>query len=97
MLSTAPGASRAIARRANSVLQLNVPSSTMPVTARQPLNDRSSAGTGKLPAALFTSTPTGPSSASASSNAAATCPGSRTSTDTPMTRAGFGRPPPPPG
>jgi hypothetical protein len=47
-------------RRASSVLQLKVPSSTIPVTARQPLNDKSSAGTGKLPAALLTSTSTGP-------------------------------------
>ena len=57
-----PGRRSAIARRASSRLMKKVPSATMPVTARHPPGDRSSAGTGKLPAALLTHTSTGPSS-----------------------------------
>ena len=87
MLRIAPGSSLAIARRANSVLQLKVPSITMPVTARQPLSDSLSASTGIFPAALFISTATGPSSASALSKPAATCSGARTSMSTSIARA----------
>lgn len=86
MFRIAPAAPRATARRVNSVEHRNVPSRTIPVTARQALNDMSSAGTGKLPAALLTSTSTGPTAPSTSSNAAATRSGSRTSTSTPTAR-----------
>ena len=51
-------------RRWSSWLQKNVPSSTMRLTARQALGRMSSARTGKLAAALLTSTRTGPSAPS---------------------------------
>jgi hypothetical protein len=51
----------------------------MSTTVRQAFGDMSSAGTGKLAAALFTSTPLGPRAASTASKAAATCAGSRMS------------------
>ena len=56
-----------------------MPSSTIWVTARQPLGDRSSAGTGKLAAALLTRTRAGPSASSRASKAAATWVASRMS------------------
>ncbi len=49
-----------------------MPSRTIWVTARQPLGLRSSAGTGKLAAALLTRTRAGPSASSSASKAAAT-------------------------
>src|SRR5215813_6698570 len=83
----APGFCAAIRRVANSREQLKVPFSTMSVTARQPFGLSSCAATGKLPAALLTSTLTGPSSRSTWSNAAAMASGSRTSIATPIASA----------
>ena len=59
----------------------------MSTTVRHTFGDMSSAGTGKLAAALFTSTPGSPKAASASSNAAAICSGSRMSHATTATGA----------
>jgi hypothetical protein len=72
MLMIEPGALAAMCRRANSREQKNVPSRTICVTARQPFGERSSAGTGKFPAALFTSTSGSPTPCSTASNAAVT-------------------------
>src|SRR5262245_18707765 len=74
-------------RRPNSRLQRNVPFSVMSTTVRQAFGDMSSAGTGKFAAALFTSTPGSPKRASAASNAAAICSGSRMSQATVKTGA----------
>jgi hypothetical protein len=52
----APLVPAAMWRRPNSREQKKVPFSTMSTTVRQPFGLRSSAGTGKLPAALFTRT-----------------------------------------
>src|SRR5579862_1595399 len=84
MLRMTPSRPSAMQRRASSVLHTKVPSSTIPVTARQPLKLRSSAGTGKLPAALLTSTSTGPRREVVTSNARATASGSRMSHATPI-------------
>ena len=73
-------------RRANSREQKNVPLSVMSTTVRQALGDMSSAGTGKLAAALLTRTPGRPKAASAASKAAAICSGSRMSQVTVSTR-----------
>jgi hypothetical protein len=59
----------------------------MSTTVRHALGDMSSAGTGKLAAALFTSTPGSPKACSAASNAAATESGSRMSQAVTATRA----------
>ena len=66
-----PGVPAARWRRPNSRAQRNVPLSVMSTTVRHALGDMSSAGTGKLAAALLTSTPGRPNAASAASNAAA--------------------------
>src|SRR4051812_8677677 len=66
-----PGAPAAIWRRPNSREQRYVPLSVMSTTVRHALGDMSSAGTGKLAAALFTSTCGIPKACSAASNAAA--------------------------
>src|SRR5688572_2181302 len=58
---------------------MNVPFSVMSTTVRHAFGDMSSAGTGKLAAALLTSTPGRPNAASAASNAAAMLSGSRMS------------------
>src|SRR3954471_5821240 len=87
MLTIAADAPRATARRCSSCEQKNVPSSTMRSTARQPLGNRSAAATGKLAAALLTSTVTGaPSVEAAASYAVATDSGSRTSSSTSQAR-----------
>ncbi len=59
----------------------------MSTTVRHALGDMSSAGTGKLAAALLTSTPGRPNAASAASKAAATLSGSRMSQATLSTGA----------
>jgi hypothetical protein len=66
-------------RRATSREQRKVPSRTICTTARQPFGEQSSAATGKLPAALLTSTAIGPRASSTRSNARAICSASRTS------------------
>ena len=60
-----------MSRRARSREQRYVPFSTMSTTVRQALGLMSSAGTGKLPAALLMSTSMGPRAASVASNAVA--------------------------
>src|SRR5262249_50959339 len=60
---------------AHARAQRNVPLRVMSTTVRHAFGDMSSAGTGKLAAALLTSTPGSPTSASAASNAAATSSG----------------------
>src|SRR5437763_2702135 len=65
-----PGSSAAMWRRANSRLQRNVPLSVMSTTVRQAFGDMSSAGTGKLAAALLTSTCGRPNVSAATSKAA---------------------------
>src|SRR5436190_7903590 len=82
-----PGVPAAMCRRPNSRAPRNVPFSVMSITVRHALGDMSSAGTGKLAAALFTSTLGRPSSASDASNAAATWSASRMSHPTVSTRA----------
>lgn len=62
--------------RPNSRVMNQVPVRVVSSTARQAFGDMSSAGTGKLAAALFTSTPGSPAADSAASNAPATCSGS---------------------
>ena len=79
MFTIEPGVFAAMCRRPNSREQKNVPSITICVTARQPFGLRSSAGTGKLPAALLTSVPASPSASSTASNVALTCSASRMS------------------
>ncbi len=74
-------------RRANSREQKNVPLSVMSTTVRHALGDMSSAGTGKLAAALLTSTAGRPKAAVASSRAAAIWSGSRMSQVTTSTFA----------
>src|SRR5437016_4068230 len=59
----------------------------MSTTVRHAFGDMSSAGTGKLAAALFTSTPGSPNRCSAASNAAAICSASRMSQATASTGA----------
>src|SRR3954470_18453835 len=78
-LTIDPGAPAARWRRANSRATKNVPFSVMSTTARQALGDMSSAGTGKLAAALLISTCGNSKAASAASKAAATASGSRMS------------------
>ena len=73
-------------RRANSRAQKKVPFRVMSTTVRQALGDMSSAGTGKLAAALLTSTSGRPNAAVASSKAAAISSGSRMSQPTASTR-----------
>ena len=65
-----PGVCAARWRRPNSRQHRYVPVSVMSTTVRHALGDMSSAGTGKLAAALFTSTSGSPNSRSAASNAA---------------------------
>src|ERR1700676_4856676 len=60
MLQMAAGSPARLDRRNSSWEQKKVPSSTIWVTARQPLGLRSSAGTGKLAGGLLRSTPAGP-------------------------------------
>ena len=79
MFTIEPGVPAARWRRANSRAQKNVPLSVMSTTVRQALGDMSSAGTGKLAAALLTSTSGSPKARSAPSKAAATASGSRMS------------------
>src|SRR5262245_18031848 len=86
MLRMAPGRPAAIRRAANSCEQTNVPFSTMSTTDRHPFGLSSAAATGKLPAAVFTRTPTAPSEASTVSNAAVTDSGCRTSIATAAAR-----------
>src|ERR1041385_1208660 len=64
-------------RRANSRAVKNVPLRVMSTTVRQALGEMSSAGTGKLAAALLISTPGRPKASDAASNAVAICSGSR--------------------
>jgi len=64
-----------------------VPLSVMSTTVRQALGLMSSAGTGKLAAALLTSTSAGPRPSSTASKAAAMASGSRMSQPTVRTRA----------
>ena len=59
----------------------------MSITVRHAFGDMSSAGTGKLAAALFTRTPGSPNAASAASNMAAIESGSRMSHATVSTLA----------
>ena len=66
-------------RRANSRLQRKVPLSVMSTTVRQALGERSSAGDGKLAAALLISTEGMPKASVAASNAVAMASGSRMS------------------
>src|SRR5947209_1071039 len=66
-----PGSPAARWRRANSLLHRNVPFRVMSTTVRQALGDMSSAGTGKLAAALFTRTPGRPNVSVATSKALA--------------------------
>ena len=73
MLTIAPPARPcAVTRRCSSWLQKNVPSSTMFVTERNAFGRIAAASTGKLAAALFTSTVTGPSASSITPNASET-------------------------
>src|SRR5947209_7056890 len=74
-----PGSRAARWRRANSREHRNVPLSVMSTTVRQALGDMSSEGTGKLAAALFTSTPGRPKASAATSKAAAMDSASRMS------------------
>src|SRR6516165_577386 len=60
-----PGVCAAMWRRPNSRQHTNVPFSVMSTTVRHAFGDMSSAGTGKLAAALFTSTPGIPNRATA--------------------------------
>ncbi len=60
MLTMAPSLPAGINRRARSVEHRKVPFSTMSTTVRQAFGLMSSAGTGKLPAALLIRTSTGP-------------------------------------
>ena len=53
MFMIEPGVPASRCRRANSRAQKNVPLSVMSTTVRQALGDMSSAGTGKLAAALL--------------------------------------------
>jgi hypothetical protein len=64
-----------------------VPFSVMSITVRHAFGDMSSAGTGKLAAALLINTVGSPNAAVAASNAAAICSGSRMSHATVSTRA----------
>src|SRR3954471_22153250 len=66
-----PGSPAVRWRRANSRLHRKVPFKVMSTTVRQAFGDMSSAGTGKLAAALFTSTPGRPKASTATSKAAA--------------------------
>src|SRR5437764_3934360 len=74
-----PGSPAARWRRANSREQRNVPFNVMSTTVRHAFGDMSSAGTGKLAAALFTSTPGKPNASTATSKAATIESGSRMS------------------
>src|SRR5262249_36404435 len=56
-LTIEPGVPAAMWRRPNSRQHKNVPFNVMSTTVRHALGDMSSAGTGKLAAALLTSTP----------------------------------------
>ena len=76
------GGTRLRCRRANSREQKNVPLSVMSTTVRQALGDMSSAGTGKLAAALLTGRRAGRTRLLAASKAAAICSGSRMSQGT---------------
>src|SRR6478672_2879225 len=82
-----PGVCVAMCRRPNSRQQRNVPFNVMSTTVRHAFGDMSSAGTGKLAAALLTSTPGRPKRCSAASNAAAICSASRMSQPTVSTGA----------
>ena len=81
-----PGVPAARWRRPNSRAQKKVPLRVMSTTVRQALALMSSAGTGKLAAALLTSTSGRPRSASTVSKAAAIWSGSRMSQVTVRTR-----------
>src|SRR2546423_950638 len=74
-----PGSPAARWRRANSREQMNVPLRVMSTTVRQALGDMSSAGTGKLAAALLTRTWGRPNESTATSKAAAIDSASRMS------------------
>src|SRR5436190_21983744 len=74
-LTIDPGDPDARCRRANSRAHRNVPLRVMSTTVRHAFGDMSSAGTGKLAAALLISTPGRPNPASAVSKAAATSSG----------------------
>src|SRR5580693_6463406 len=75
-LTMEPGVPALRWRRANSRAMKNVPLSVMSTTVRHALGDMSSAGTGKLAAALLISTSGNPNAAAAWSKAAAICSGS---------------------
>ena len=79
MFTMAPSRSAGMSRRASSREHKKVPLSTMSTTVRQALGLISSAGTGKLPAALLTSTATGPRVDSTESKAAPMASASRMS------------------
>ncbi len=87
MFTIEPGVPAARCRRPNSRAQKKVPLRVMSTTVRQALGDMSSAGTGKLAAALLISTPGRPKVDSAASNAAAIESGSRMSQVTVSTGA----------
>src|SRR6266540_209897 len=74
-----PGVPASRCRRANSRAHRNVPFNVMSTTVRHAFGDMSSAGTGKLAAALLTSTPGNPNCCSAASNIAVMSSGSRMS------------------
>ncbi len=67
--------------------QRNVPSSTMPTTARQPFGEIDSAGAMKLPAALLTRRSRRPKSRRTRSTSCSTCAASSTSVGTSRPRA----------
>src|SRR3954451_15767886 len=73
--TTEPGVPSTKCRRANSRAQKNVPFKVMSITVRHAFGDMSSAGTGKLAAALLIKTAGSPNAAAAASKAAAICSG----------------------
>ena len=81
------GVSAARCRRPNSRATKKVPLRVMSTTVRHALGDMSSAGTGKLAAALLIKTLGIPNAASAASNAVVIDSGSRMSHSTVVTRA----------
>ncbi len=87
MLTIEPGVPAARWRRPNSRAHRKVPLRVMSTTVRQALGDMSSAGTGKLAAALLTSTWGIPKASAAASKAAATASASRMSHAVVMTGA----------
>ena len=87
MLTIDPGVPAARWRRANSRAQKNVPLRVMSTTVRQALGDMSSAGTGKLAAALLMSTSGMANRSVAASKASAICSAWRMSHPTTSTSA----------